>query len=205
MLQHGITAFLLDSSIVWQEQEALIVLLFRPWLLWPHSLESFMLWKQLRYNQITFWQFDTIPVMFIPVFVVWWAFADSDTPERDMNAGFVVVSCCHAVVLCFQCLVTCGKGYKHRQTWCQFGEDRLDDRLCDSSSKPVSMQTCQQQECAAWQVGPWGQVSLKCPCLLPCKGVLKFSHVYKHIYTKAIIYIYKGRFNQAGFLINKMF
>lgn len=57
----------------------------------------------------------------------------------------------------FQCLVTCGKGYKHRQTWCQFGEDRLDDRLC-GSSKPESVQTCQQQECASWQVGPWGQV-----------------------------------------------
>ncbi|MGH0133046.1 UNVERIFIED_CONTAM: hypothetical protein FKN15_036208, partial [Acipenser sinensis] len=61
-----------------------------------------------------------------------------------------------------ECLVTCGKGYKHRQTWCQFGEDRLDDRLCDSSSKPVSMQTCQQQECAAWQVGPWGQCTTTC-------------------------------------------
>lgn len=58
-----------------------------------------------------------------------------------------------------QCLVTCGKGYKHRQTWCQFGEDRLDDRFC-GSSKPESVQTCQQQECASWQVGPWGQVSV---------------------------------------------
>lgn len=54
--------------------------------------------------------------------------------------------------------MTCGKGYKHRQTWCQFGEDRLDDRFC-GSSKPESVQTCQQQECASWQVGPWGQVS----------------------------------------------
>ncbi|XP_058855652.1 A disintegrin and metalloproteinase with thrombospondin motifs 9-like [Acipenser ruthenus] len=61
-----------------------------------------------------------------------------------------------------ECLVTCGKGYKHRQTWCQFGEDRLNDRLCDSSSKPVSMQTCHQQECAAWQVGPWGQCTTTC-------------------------------------------
>lgn len=57
--------------------------------------------------------------------------------------------------------MTCGKGYKHRQTWCQFGEDRLDDRFC-GSSKPESVQTCQQQECAAWQVGPWGQVSHPC-------------------------------------------
>lgn len=57
-----------------------------------------------------------------------------------------------------QCLVTCGKGHKHRQTWCQFGEDRLNDRFCDPETKPESVQTCQQQECAAWQVGPWGQV-----------------------------------------------
>lgn len=33
----------------------------------------------------------------------------------------------------------------------------MDDRFCDSS-KPDSVQACQQQECAAWQVGPWGQV-----------------------------------------------
>ncbi|XP_029103687.1 A disintegrin and metalloproteinase with thrombospondin motifs 9 isoform X2 [Scleropages formosus] len=60
-----------------------------------------------------------------------------------------------------ECLVTCGKGYKHRQTWCQFGEDRLDDRFCDSS-KPESVQACQQQECASWQVGPWGQCTTSC-------------------------------------------
>uniref|UniRef100_A0AAX7V026 GON domain-containing protein n=1 Tax=Astatotilapia calliptera TaxID=8154 RepID=A0AAX7V026_ASTCA len=60
-----------------------------------------------------------------------------------------------------ECLVTCGKGYKHRQTWCQFGEDRLHDRFC-GSSKPESVQTCQQQECAAWQVGPWGQCTTSC-------------------------------------------
>uniref|UniRef100_A0A3Q3FHS5 ADAM metallopeptidase with thrombospondin type 1 motif, 9 n=1 Tax=Kryptolebias marmoratus TaxID=37003 RepID=A0A3Q3FHS5_KRYMA len=60
-----------------------------------------------------------------------------------------------------ECLVTCGKGYKHRQTWCQFGEERLDDRFC-GSSKPESVQTCQQQECASWQVGPWGQCTTSC-------------------------------------------
>lgn len=62
--------------------------------------------------------------------------------------------------LCFllQCLVTCGKGHKHRQVWCQFGEDRLNDRICDPETKPASMQTCQQPECASWQAGPWGQV-----------------------------------------------
>ncbi|XP_071191355.1 A disintegrin and metalloproteinase with thrombospondin motifs 9-like [Salvelinus alpinus] len=61
-----------------------------------------------------------------------------------------------------ECLVTCGKGYKHRQTWCQFAEDRLDDRFCDSMSKPESVQTCQQQDCASWQVGPWGQCTTSC-------------------------------------------
>uniref|UniRef100_A0A6Q2YCM6 ADAM metallopeptidase with thrombospondin type 1 motif, 9 n=1 Tax=Esox lucius TaxID=8010 RepID=A0A6Q2YCM6_ESOLU len=61
-----------------------------------------------------------------------------------------------------ECLVTCGKGYKHRQTWCQFAEDRLDDRLCDSGSKPESVQTCQQQDCASWQVGAWGQCTTSC-------------------------------------------
>ncbi|KAL1790423.1 A disintegrin and metalloproteinase with thrombospondin motifs 9 isoform X1 [Sigmodon hispidus] len=61
-----------------------------------------------------------------------------------------------------ECLVTCGKGHKHRQVWCQFGEDRLSDRMCDPEVKPESVQTCQQPECAAWQAGPWGQCSVTC-------------------------------------------
>ncbi|PNJ31381.1 ADAMTS9 isoform 8, partial [Pongo abelii] len=61
-----------------------------------------------------------------------------------------------------ECLVTCGKGHKHRQVWCQFGEDRLNDRMCDPETKPTSMQTCQQPECASWQAGPWGQCSVTC-------------------------------------------
>uniref|UniRef100_A0A8C4KX37 ADAM metallopeptidase with thrombospondin type 1 motif 9 n=1 Tax=Equus asinus asinus TaxID=83772 RepID=A0A8C4KX37_EQUAS len=61
-----------------------------------------------------------------------------------------------------ECLVTCGKGHKHRQVWCQFGEDRLNDRICDPETKPASMQTCQQPECASWQAGPWGQCSVTC-------------------------------------------
>uniref|UniRef100_A0A8D2M4X8 Peptidase M12B domain-containing protein n=1 Tax=Zonotrichia albicollis TaxID=44394 RepID=A0A8D2M4X8_ZONAL len=66
-----------------------------------------------------------------------------------------------------ECLVTCGKGHKHRQTWCQFGEDRLNDRFCDPKTKPESVQMCQQQECASWQVGPWGQVPHSPTGLLP--------------------------------------
>ncbi|PIO37775.1 hypothetical protein AB205_0076550, partial [Aquarana catesbeiana] len=60
------------------------------------------------------------------------------------------------------CLVTCGKGHKHRQTWCQFGETRVNDRDCNPETKPISVQTCQQQECASWQVGPWGQCTAAC-------------------------------------------
>uniref|UniRef100_A0A4W3HDC4 ADAM metallopeptidase with thrombospondin type 1 motif 9 n=1 Tax=Callorhinchus milii TaxID=7868 RepID=A0A4W3HDC4_CALMI len=61
-----------------------------------------------------------------------------------------------------ECLVTCGKGYKHRQTWCQVGEGQLDEGFCNSATKPESVQACQQQECAAWQVGPWGQCTTTC-------------------------------------------
>ncbi|KAG8435871.1 hypothetical protein GDO86_007096 [Hymenochirus boettgeri] len=60
------------------------------------------------------------------------------------------------------CLVTCGKGQKHRQIWCQFGEDRLADRFCEAETKPVPVQTCQQQDCASWQVGSWGQCTAAC-------------------------------------------
>ncbi|XP_006779208.1 PREDICTED: A disintegrin and metalloproteinase with thrombospondin motifs 9 [Myotis davidii] len=61
-----------------------------------------------------------------------------------------------------ECSVTCGEGHKHRQVWCQFGEDQLDDRICDPQTKPASVQTCQQPECASWQAGPWGQCSVTC-------------------------------------------
>uniref|UniRef100_A0A8D0L7W9 ADAM metallopeptidase with thrombospondin type 1 motif 9 n=1 Tax=Sphenodon punctatus TaxID=8508 RepID=A0A8D0L7W9_SPHPU len=61
-----------------------------------------------------------------------------------------------------ECLVTCGKGHKHRQTWCQSGEDQLNDRICDAKTKPESVKPCQQQACAAWQVGPWGQCTATC-------------------------------------------
>ncbi|KAB5536845.1 hypothetical protein PHYPO_G00112000 [Pangasianodon hypophthalmus] len=60
-----------------------------------------------------------------------------------------------------ECLVTCGKGYKHRQTWCQFGDERLDERFC-TSAKPESVQACQQQECASWQFGSWGPCTTSC-------------------------------------------
>uniref|UniRef100_A0A0P6J9Z7 A disintegrin and metalloproteinase with thrombospondin motifs 9 preproprotein n=1 Tax=Heterocephalus glaber TaxID=10181 RepID=A0A0P6J9Z7_HETGA len=61
-----------------------------------------------------------------------------------------------------ECLVTCGKGHRHRQVWCQFGEDRVSDKICDPQAKPASMQPCQQSECASWQAGPWGQCSVTC-------------------------------------------
>nr|XP_033782394.1 A disintegrin and metalloproteinase with thrombospondin motifs 9 isoform X3 [Geotrypetes seraphini] len=61
-----------------------------------------------------------------------------------------------------ECLVTCGKGHKHRQAWCQFGEERLNDRFCESEIKPEIVQICQQQECTSWQVGPWGQCTALC-------------------------------------------
>ncbi|KAI5093665.1 A disintegrin and metalloproteinase with thrombospondin motifs 9 [Silurus meridionalis] len=60
-----------------------------------------------------------------------------------------------------ECLVTCGKGYKHRQTWCQFGDERLDERFCNMA-KPESVQSCQQQECASWQFGSWGSCTTSC-------------------------------------------
>uniref|UniRef100_A0A8C5W4B4 GON domain-containing protein n=1 Tax=Microcebus murinus TaxID=30608 RepID=A0A8C5W4B4_MICMU len=61
-----------------------------------------------------------------------------------------------------ECLVTCGKGHAHRQVWCQLGEDRLHDKMCDPEAKPAPTQPCQQPECASWQTGPWGQCSVTC-------------------------------------------
>ncbi|KAM9593052.1 A disintegrin and metalloproteinase with thrombospondin motifs 9 isoform 1-T1 [Trichechus inunguis] len=80
-----------------------------------------------------------------------------------------------------ECLVTCGKGNKHRQVWCQFGDDRLNDRSCDPESKPASTQTCQQPECASWQAGPWGQCSVTCGQGYQLRAVKCVIGIYKSV------------------------
>ncbi|XP_032029641.1 A disintegrin and metalloproteinase with thrombospondin motifs 20 [Hylobates moloch] len=61
-----------------------------------------------------------------------------------------------------ECLVTCGKGTKQRQVWCQLNADHLSDGFCNSSTKPESLSPCELHTCASWQVGPWG------PCTTTC-------------------------------------
>ena len=60
-----------------------------------------------------------------------------------------------------QCLVTCGKGMRHRQVSCSMGagEEKLSEHFCDLSSKPQAVGSCELPECASWQVGVWGAVS----------------------------------------------
>ncbi|KAG2460176.1 ATS20 metalloproteinase, partial [Polypterus senegalus] len=61
-----------------------------------------------------------------------------------------------------QCLVTCGKGVKHRQIWCSLNEERLTDNFCSSNTKPESVGACELAECASWQVGAWGMCTVTC-------------------------------------------
>uniref|UniRef100_A0A669EPM2 ADAM metallopeptidase with thrombospondin type 1 motif 20 n=1 Tax=Oreochromis niloticus TaxID=8128 RepID=A0A669EPM2_ORENI len=63
-----------------------------------------------------------------------------------------------------ECLVTCGKGMRHRQVSCSMGarEEKLSEHLCDMSSKPPAVGSCELPECASWQVGVWGACSVTC-------------------------------------------
>ncbi|KAB0378513.1 hypothetical protein FD755_010091 [Muntiacus reevesi] len=61
-----------------------------------------------------------------------------------------------------ECLVTCGKGTKQRQVWCQLNEDHLSDGFCDPSTKPESQRPCELHACTSWQVGPWGSCTATC-------------------------------------------
>ncbi|KAG7523510.1 hypothetical protein JOB18_048859 [Solea senegalensis] len=63
-----------------------------------------------------------------------------------------------------ECLVTCGKGMRHRQVSCTMGaaEKKLSEHLCDLSSKPQTVGSCELPECASWQVGVWGACSVTC-------------------------------------------
>nr|XP_033815546.1 A disintegrin and metalloproteinase with thrombospondin motifs 20 isoform X1 [Geotrypetes seraphini] len=61
-----------------------------------------------------------------------------------------------------ECRVTCGKGTRHRQVTCQLNKSKLGDNFCDSNTKPESVSSCELQECASWQVGPWGSCAVTC-------------------------------------------
>ncbi|KAF3688604.1 A disintegrin and metalloproteinase with thrombospondin motifs 20 [Channa argus] len=63
-----------------------------------------------------------------------------------------------------ECLVTCGKGMRHRQVSCRMepGEEKLSEHFCDPSTKPPTVGNCELPKCASWQVGIWGA------CAVPC-------------------------------------
>lgn len=63
------------------------------------------------------------------------------------------------IALILQCPVTCGKGMKHRQVWCQLNDEHLRDDFCNPNDRPESVTLCELHECASWEVGPWGHVS----------------------------------------------
>ncbi|XP_048839072.1 LOW QUALITY PROTEIN: A disintegrin and metalloproteinase with thrombospondin motifs 20-like [Brienomyrus brachyistius] len=61
-----------------------------------------------------------------------------------------------------ECLVTCGKGSRHREVFCRMGEETLNEQLCDPDNKPLSVGVCQLPECASWQVAAWGMCTVTC-------------------------------------------
>ncbi|KYO47658.1 A disintegrin and metalloproteinase with thrombospondin motifs 4 [Alligator mississippiensis] len=61
-----------------------------------------------------------------------------------------------------ECPVTCGKGMRHRQVWCQIKDEKLQDSFCNPNSRPESVRPCELPECASWQVGPWGSCAVTC-------------------------------------------
>ncbi|XP_051546241.1 A disintegrin and metalloproteinase with thrombospondin motifs 20-like [Myxocyprinus asiaticus] len=61
-----------------------------------------------------------------------------------------------------ECLVTCGKGVRHRQVLCVLRDEKVNDQRCDPNTKPSATSRCELPECAAWQVGVWS------PCTVTC-------------------------------------
>ncbi|XP_043404927.1 A disintegrin and metalloproteinase with thrombospondin motifs 20 isoform X4 [Chelonia mydas] len=61
-----------------------------------------------------------------------------------------------------ECPVTCGKGMRHRQVWCQLNDEKLRENFCNPNSRPESVRSCELHECASWQVGPWGSCAVTC-------------------------------------------
>ncbi|XP_073687371.1 A disintegrin and metalloproteinase with thrombospondin motifs 20 [Garra rufa] len=61
-----------------------------------------------------------------------------------------------------ECLVTCGKGVRHRQVLCILGDEKLNDQRCDPNTKPSAVGSCELPECASWQVGAWSPCTVSC-------------------------------------------
>ncbi|XP_068168609.1 A disintegrin and metalloproteinase with thrombospondin motifs 20 isoform X1 [Antennarius striatus] len=63
-----------------------------------------------------------------------------------------------------ECLVTCGKGMRHRQVTCGAGagHEKLSEHFCDPSRKPSAVGGCELPDCASWQVGVWGACAVTC-------------------------------------------
>lgn len=79
------------------------------------------------------------------------------TKSEAINADLSLYKLMRLIIL--QCPVTCGKGMKHRQVWCQLNDEQLRDDFCNPNGRPESITPCELHECASWQVGPWGSVS----------------------------------------------
>ncbi|XP_031421068.1 A disintegrin and metalloproteinase with thrombospondin motifs 20 [Clupea harengus] len=61
-----------------------------------------------------------------------------------------------------ECMVSCGKGHRHRQVYCVLGEEKLSEQHCDSSTKPSPVGSCERPDCASWQVGVWSGCAVTC-------------------------------------------
>ncbi|XP_067420282.1 A disintegrin and metalloproteinase with thrombospondin motifs 20 isoform X3 [Emydura macquarii macquarii] len=61
-----------------------------------------------------------------------------------------------------ECPVTCGKGMRHRQVWCQLNHEKLRENFCNPNSRPEALRSCELHECASWHVGPWGSCAVTC-------------------------------------------
>uniref|UniRef100_A0ACB8FPN3 Uncharacterized protein n=1 Tax=Sphaerodactylus townsendi TaxID=933632 RepID=A0ACB8FPN3_9SAUR len=77
-----------------------------------------------------------------------------------------------------ECSVTCGKGTQHRQVWCQVNDEQLQHAFCSRNSVPESERLCELNDCAAWQVGPWGVCSVTCGHGYQMRAVKCVSGIY---------------------------
>uniref|UniRef100_A0A671MNY0 A disintegrin and metalloproteinase with thrombospondin motifs 20-like n=1 Tax=Sinocyclocheilus anshuiensis TaxID=1608454 RepID=A0A671MNY0_9TELE len=77
--------------------------------------------------------------------------------ERNKTLSFGTLCICS-----HQCLVTCGKGVRHRQVLCILGDEKLNEQRCDPNTKPSAVGGCELPECASWQVGAWSPCTVSC-------------------------------------------
>lgn len=138
----------------------------------PCSIQLCLDWYTSSWGQVRSFS-HVLSFCLLPSTSSWWLWSSSD-------------SACWAPLvpqshLCPQCSELCGGGEQQRLVTCP------EEGRCDEVQKPSYIQACNNQSCAQWVTGSWGQVSIESgPCF---KNAIRFQTCWLRKALKATSWI----------------